>query len=311
RSRSRCPAGSAGPGTVTIARALPASRIRTVRGLAGASGSVTSRARSSGSTRIGGTSTNPWELRVRQRSTGSPPAPTSGSSSVVGMPHPPASPPGPDLVAVAALLHRAPTTRAVPRAVVEHRHAGLVPADLEPVPRAVDLGEEPDGEDPPEGAEHPGRPCRERGRPRPSETKLQARRASGRLDDLDVLATKRATGPGLDPPVERLVNGEGDVQVLRSRPVGGREEPPLHQERANTLGGGWQAALVAPHVVVNGQERAHELEVSGRGGRPVHVPGPLLDVHVTSLPSRSLFRRVRPRPQDTPSFTIDRLQHRR
>src|SRR2546423_13268263 len=52
----------------------------TVRALPASSGSVTSSRASSRSIRCGGSSATPWEARVRSRSTGSPPAPTSGIS---------------------------------------------------------------------------------------------------------------------------------------------------------------------------------------------------------------------------------------
>ena len=74
----------------------------------------------------------PWELRVRTRSTGSPPGPRRRRSSEVTR-RPLALPPGANLGSIAARRHRAPASRTVLRTVVEGRTAGLVGAELEVV----------------------------------------------------------------------------------------------------------------------------------------------------------------------------------
>src|SRR5918996_127243 len=77
-----CRADGRGPSVETRARSPTASETSTVRGRPAGRGSVTSSARASSSIRIGGRATRPCELIVRQRSTGSPPAPLSGSSAL-------------------------------------------------------------------------------------------------------------------------------------------------------------------------------------------------------------------------------------
>ena len=73
---------------VTEIRALPGmpSPIRTVRGFEPGRGTVISSVRASSSISIGGRSTSPCDSIARQRSTGSPPAPTSGSSALQDTP---------------------------------------------------------------------------------------------------------------------------------------------------------------------------------------------------------------------------------
>ena len=154
-----------GPDTSTRAGPNRSPEIRTSRGRPRPAGSVTSSTCGS-ARRIGGSSLNPWESRVRHRSTGSPPAPLSASSSVSPTRLLPLAPRA-NLVAVPAPVHRTPSAGSIPRSVVEHRAAVRRSAFLEAGPPTVEPGEVRDRE---HAAQRPANPAGGR---------LNARRAVG------------------------------------------------------------------------------------------------------------------------------------
>src|SRR5206468_3590875 len=161
---------------------------------------------------------------------------------------------------VAAVLHRAPATRAVLRAIPEHGTTGGARALLESGPGAVELGEERDGQDPADGSADPDRLGPDGLR---AEIDAEPGLASGAVEHPDRPGVRRSTHVLVHPRSEGLEDPGGPAEIrLVSRLVHREQvvfaEPPLHRVEA-----GRQRVSRSLEVIVQGQEAANELEIAG------------------------------------------------